>query len=128
MSDKTWKAYERRVAIAVGGRRQAVTGERYGADVESDRLVIQCKKGYMMPRYLRQWLNNMIEWRDANAQGKAACVVWQSKGKPDKDSLVVMTLEDFQKVLGDQKILRDQWYWSPFQIQARLDDFEELIK
>ena len=85
--------------MAVGGRRQPVTGERAGADVESPRLVCQVKKGYSMPRYLRQWLNNMIEWRDANAQGKAACVVWQSKGKPDKDSLVVMTLEDFQYLL-----------------------------
>ena len=100
MSDKTWKAYERRIAQAVGGRRQAVTGERAGADVESPRLVIQCKHGYSMPRYLRQWLDSMIGWRDENAVGKAAVLVWQAKGKKDKDSLVLMTLQDFQSLLN----------------------------
>ena len=99
ISDKNWKSFERRVAKAVGGRRQPVTGERAGADVESPRLVCQVKKGYSMPRYLRQWLDSMIGWRDENAKGKAAVLVWQAKGKKDKDSLVLLTLEDFQCLL-----------------------------
>ena len=45
----------------------------------------------------------MIDWRNANAQGKLACVVWQKKGGPDKDALVFMRLEEFQELLGDTK-------------------------
>ena len=33
MADKAWKAFERRIAERVGGKRIPVTGERDGADV-----------------------------------------------------------------------------------------------
>ena len=36
MADKSWKAFERRLARRVGGRRIPVTGERAGADVIVD--------------------------------------------------------------------------------------------
>ncbi len=100
VADRTWKAFERRVAAAVGGVRHPVTGERAGADVESDRLVIQVKRGYTLPKYLRGWLQGMIDWRNANAEGKIACVVWQRKGGPDKDALVFLRLEEFQELLN----------------------------
>jgi len=106
VSDKTWKAFERRVATAVGGVRHPVTGERAGADVESDRLVIQVKRGYTLPKYLRGWLQGMIDWRDVNAPGKIACVVWQKKGGPDKDALVFMRLEEFQQMLHEFEVMR----------------------
>ena len=41
--DKSWKAFERRLAKRVGGKRIPVTGERDGADVDAGPFVYQCK-------------------------------------------------------------------------------------
>lgn len=98
MTDRHWKAFERRLAKYLGGRRQPVTGERAGADVETDRLVCQAKKGYTIPGYLLGWLDAMSAWRDVNAEGKAACVIWQEKQGKDLEALVVLRLRDFLMV------------------------------
>ena len=54
--DKSWKAFERRVAKRVGGKRIPVTGERDGADVDAGPFVYQCKLRRGLPSYLRDWL------------------------------------------------------------------------
>jgi len=90
-----WKSFERRVAKWLGGVRHPVTGERAGADVETDLLVVQCKKGYRLPKYLESWLGSITYWRGEMATGKSPVVVWQAKGARDKDALVVMRLDEF---------------------------------
>ena len=52
MADKSWKAFERRVAKRVGGKRIPVTGERDGADVVAGPFVYQAKLRRGLPSYL----------------------------------------------------------------------------
>ena len=54
MADKSWKAFERRLAKRVGGRRIPVTGERDGADVVAGPFVYQAKLRKGVPEYLRE--------------------------------------------------------------------------
>lgn len=56
MADKSWKAVERRVAALARGKRIPVTGEREGADVESDRWCYQVKTRKTLPTWLWTWL------------------------------------------------------------------------
>jgi len=103
MSDKGYKAFERRVAKTLNGKRNPSTGEQAQADVESDIIVAQCKLGYRMPGYLLKWLEGMVKWRDEHAKEKVACVVWKRKYHDDKDALVVLRLEDFQQIVNNKE-------------------------
>ena len=61
MADKSWKAFERRLAARVGGARIPVTGERDGADVIVDNAFsYQCKLRRGLPSYLRDWLRGIV--------------------------------------------------------------------
>ena len=60
MADKSWKAFERRLAKRVGGRRIPVTGERDGADVVAGPFVYQAKLRKGVPEYLREWLRSIV--------------------------------------------------------------------
>jgi len=99
MADKSWKAFERRIARLLGGRRNPLTGERAAADVESSRIVGQCKKGRRMPAYLYEWLCGIEGFRDDHAPEKAACVIWQQWKAEDLDSLVVLRLRDLLRLM-----------------------------
>lgn len=52
--DKSWKAFERRIAKRMGGKRIPVTGERDGADVVAGPFVYQAKLRRGLPSYLRR--------------------------------------------------------------------------
>lgn len=93
MSDTAWKAYERRVAALLGGKRIPVTGEREGADVESVLALGQCKKRKRMPEYLFSWLDGIR--RRAKDKGKLGIVVMQRPGRLDLESVVIMRFDDF---------------------------------
>jgi|TARA_Y100000034_G_scaffold6889_1_gene7613 hypothetical protein len=120
VSDKAYKAFERRVAKRLGGRRIPSTGEKHGIDVDCGWLVVQCKNGYRMPGYLRGWLRGIREqaaqrvyegqqesWHKLGGSWSAidtrvelssiGAVVWRSGGQTmdDDDALVVMSLKDF---------------------------------
>jgi hypothetical protein len=99
VTDKSWKAFERRVARIIGGKRNPVTGERAGADVESDLLVGQLKLGYRLPGYLSKWLDGMTTWQAANAPEKVPVVIWKPKYAQDKDAVVVMRLSELTRIL-----------------------------
>ena len=60
MPDKAWKAFERRLATRLGGRRIPVTGERDGADIVAGPFVYQAKLRQRMPSYLRDWLRGIV--------------------------------------------------------------------
>lgn len=103
MTDKSWKAFERRVATILGGRRNPVTGERAGADVETDRLAVQCKKGRRLPAYLREWLDGITAWTAQHAPDKTPVVVWQAWRHTDQQSLVILTLDHFEALIHPQE-------------------------
>jgi hypothetical protein len=96
-----WKAYERRVAHALGGRRRPVTGiDRGDGDVFTPMFEVQVKLRNGQPVYLKQWLADIC--RTAAARDKVGVVVWKTpgSGRPDDEALVVMRWRDFVDLHG----------------------------
>ena len=99
MADKSWKAFERRVAKRMGGRRIPVTGERDGVDVDAGPFVYQAKLRRGLPSYLREWLRGIVAAGERlNAVG---VVVWKAPHARDDDAVVVLRLKDWQALHGD---------------------------
>jgi len=94
MADRSWKAYERRLARAVHGRRIPVTGERDGADVVDGMFCYQAKLGRRFPAYIGHWLAG-IRAAGARRGGKTGIVVWKPKGGQDHDAVVLLTFADW---------------------------------
>ena len=93
MSDRGWKAYERRIARLLGTQRIPVTGERAGADLETPLLAVQAKKRATVPGYWFEWLDGI---RVAAARrNKIGVVVMQRPYGVELDSLVVLSLRDW---------------------------------
>ena len=100
MADKSWKAFERRLARRVGGKRIPVTGERGGADVEAGRFCYQAKLRRRLPSYLREWLRGIVSAGDRN--GSIGVVVWKAPNGRDDDAVVVLRLRDWQALHGNR--------------------------
>ena len=103
MADKSWKAFERRLARRVGGRRIPVTGERDGADVIAGPFVYQAKLRRGLPSYLRDWLRGIVAAGERS--GTTGVVVWKQPNARDDDAVVVLRLEDWQDLHGDVQAL-----------------------
>ena len=104
MTDKTWKAAERRMAKALGTERIPVTGrqrDKHGADFEDGLVMYQAKWGYQQPGYILGWLIGICN--TAASHGKLGAVIWQKYGGRTKDSLVVMRFEDYVALHGSPK-------------------------
>ena len=100
MSDKSWKAFERRLAHRVGGRRIPVTWERDGADVIADgAFCYQTKLRRGMPSYLRTWLQSIAAAGERS--GTTGVVVWKAPRALDDEAVVVLRLKDWQALHGD---------------------------
>lgn len=104
MADKTWKAYERRLARLFGTNRIPAAGWGEGQQLEApdfETLLVsfQAKKGYSQPGYLKTWLDGIC--RVAAGRARYGAVVWAGKGARDADSLVVMRAADFRHLLSD---------------------------
>lgn len=100
MSDKSWKAYERRIAKRHGGQRIPVTGERAGADCDCGLFVVQAKLGRSCPVYLRDWLDGIRAAAARRDKGQVGIVIWKPKHARDDDSLVLLSLKDWQALHG----------------------------
>ena len=99
MADKSWKAFERRLARRVGGKRLACTGEKDGVDVDAGPFVYQAKLRRGLPSYLSEWLRGIVAAGErANAVG---VVVWKPPRARDDDALVILRLRDWQALHGD---------------------------
>ena len=97
--DKSWKAFERRVAKRMGGRRIPCTGERHGSDVDAGPFQYQCKLRRGVPSYLRDWLRGIVSAGErVNAVG---VVIWKAPHGRDDDAVVVLRLADWQALHGD---------------------------
>jgi len=96
VSDKGWKARERRIAKLLGTTRIPVTGERNGADAETELFAFQIKSRRTVPGYLGEWLDGIR----ASRPSKTGVVVMQRPRRDDLDALVVVTLRDWIELHG----------------------------
>ena len=92
--DRAWKAYERRIAAQLGGRRLACTGEKDGVDVDAHPFVYQCKLRRGMPSYLRDWLKGIVAAGE-RSDGATGVVIWKAPNARDDDAVVVLRLRDW---------------------------------
>ena len=89
--DKSWKAFERRIAKRIGGKRIPVTGERNGADVVAGPFVYQAKLRKGVPSYLRDWLRGIVAAGERS--GATGVVIWKAPNARDDDAVVVPEAE-----------------------------------
>ena len=98
--DKSWKAFERRLAKRMGGRRIPVTGERDGADViGGGPFVYQCKLRRGVPSYLISWLSGIVGAGERH--DSIGVLVWKPPRARDDDALVVLRLADWEALHGN---------------------------
>lgn len=102
MADRTWKAFERRLARMFGTERIPAAGvmgfqQTNAADFETSRVCFQAKKGYHPPSYLRDWLSGIVTV--AQPSGRVGAVVWAGKGVKDDEALVILRAVDFCTLL-----------------------------
>ena len=101
MADRTWKAFERRLARLFGTERIPAAGVMGRSQLDAPdfqtRLVnFQAKKGYNPPSYLLAWLEGI---RRVSVDGRMGVVVWAGKGSRDEDALVILRAGDFKALL-----------------------------
>lgn len=97
MADRGWKQRERRMATALGTTRIPVTGERAGADCQTEMFAYQIKSRGRQPEYLRDWLDGI---KCAARDGRIGVVIWQGPRRPDDDALVVLRFKDWVDLHG----------------------------
>jgi hypothetical protein len=100
MSDRSWKAFERRLARDMGRERIPVTGERNGADFEDGLFVYQAKLGRRAPGYLREWLAGIRAAGAARRPEKIGVVCWKPKHSQDSDAVVLVSWRDWVALHG----------------------------
>lgn len=98
MSDKSWKAYERRMARDAGCERIPVTGERHGADASNAMFCFQFKLRKALPRFLFDWLAGICA--TATKDEKIGILVLKRPRARDEESLVVMRWSDWVDLHG----------------------------
>jgi hypothetical protein len=100
MSDKGYKAAERRHARSIGTERIPSTGQKDAADYETPMFCFQEKRGYRLPSYLRGWLDGVVVAASARVPAKVGVVVWQQKYGRDEEALVILRWKDFVELHG----------------------------
>lgn len=94
MTDKAWKACERRVAKYIGGERVPITGRQRGdvPDIEHNFLVPEVKYKNKMPAWIYDALNQAEAAQRRTSQ--MPCVILVEKGQKIGDALIVFRLGD----------------------------------
>ena len=98
MSDRGWKAFERRLARDCGTERIAVTGERHGADAANELFAFQFKLRRVLPAYLWEWLSGIRG--NAARSGKVGVLVVKRPRQKDTDALVILSWGDWVQLHG----------------------------
>jgi len=98
MGDRAWKAFERKVAKILGGKRIPSSGAAPGfkGDVEHPLFFIECKWGKHIPKTIIEWYLKAKE--QAKKESKIPIVVMKPKGKHEE--YVVISLTDFAKLFS----------------------------
>lgn len=97
MTDRVWKAAERAIAKALGGRRVGPTGDST-ADVVTPWLSVEVKERKRLPAWLLEAMQQAV---DAVQGDLLPIVVWHQLGARHDDDLVVLRLADFRAWFGD---------------------------
>ncbi len=98
MADKSWKAFERRIAAMVGGKRRGADYRNREAGGGKDDIVhpeISCECKLLSSVSWCDLLNAAKQAERNAAPGKLPVAIVKRKGSLDRDALVVMRLERF---------------------------------
>lgn len=93
MSDKVWKACERRVAKYIGGERVPVSGRARGdkPDIDHNFLSIEVKYRAKFPF----WLHDAMAQAEASAMPRQMpCVILCEKGQETGETFICFRLRD----------------------------------
>jgi len=102
MGDKGWKKFERRCCRDMGVERQAITGERDGADnAPHPMFCFQFKCRAMLPSWLWEWLTGICA--TADRANKIGVLVLKVPRMRDDDALVILKWRDWVALHGEQK-------------------------
>lgn len=100
MSNPGWKKFERRIALDLGGRRIGILG---GEDVEHPFLSGECKLLKKLPKFL----TDVYDQAKKNCpKGKIPFACVKQNGKHDKNSLIILSYEDFNKMVLSHDLFR----------------------
>lgn len=100
MTERRWKATERRIAALLGGQRVPVSGRGRGdqPDVRHPWLSIECKDRAALPA----WLLDALAQAEASASpDQLPLAVLHAAGRRHADALVVLRLGAFVDWFGD---------------------------
>lgn len=99
MSEKRWKAFERRVAAILGGRRVPVTGRSRGdaPDIAHPLYAVEVKHWTRQPETV---LAAMRQAKASVRDSRIPVVVIGSPGVDVRRSLVILELGDFADHFG----------------------------
>ncbi len=95
MPDKSWKAFERRIAAAVGGERRGAetSGERGGkSDVIHPTIAPECK---LLGRPSYGAILDACKQAEKNADGKMPLAFVKRKNLADSETIVAIRLEEW---------------------------------
>jgi hypothetical protein len=94
----TWKAFERSIAVDLGGRRIPVTGiDRADRDIESSLFWVQAKLRKSIPAWLFDWLGGIC---GVCPEGKIGILILRTPRMRNAEALVVMRYGDFIDLHG----------------------------
>ncbi len=98
MADKSWKAFERRIAHSLGTKRNPLSGSN-SRHSESDslhpKLFIECKLRKRIP-FMKDWDKTKL---GAKKEKKIPIVVFHEKKR--KENIVMMSFDDFEELYRD---------------------------
>lgn len=106
MADKSWKAFERRIARDHGCERIPVTGERHGADARNAMFSIQTKLRKAIPKCIREWSDQICA--TATRERRIGVLIVKEPGKRDDHALVILRYRDWCDLHGSQAEAVDQ--------------------
>lgn len=93
MTDKAWKACERRVAKYINGTRVPVSGRTRGdkPDIDHNFLAVEVKYRKEIP----EWLKDAMRQAEAAAMPRQLpCVILVEKGQDTGEALICFRLRD----------------------------------
>lgn len=95
MTEKGWKKFEKRIAFRLGGERVGILGAE---DVRHPILSIECTQ--VDKKRFPQMVKNKYYQAIKNCpKGKKPIVVMKEKRRLDDNSLVIVSLSNFEKIL-----------------------------
>ena len=102
MPDKSWKAFERRLALdRLDGKR---TGPTYKEDVESKYFSLEAKLLKSLPKMMQKAYEQAVKNCPA---GKFPVVIAKEKGRNDGNAFVLMNYVDWNAIASAY-----EWFWN----------------